>query len=229
MNRRELLVLLFLSCLSVYSQDYFPLHVNDEWHYKLLYEVNKEYMVSQIVDTTTVAEKKYFVRRNLYHYTGSIPEFDTLRSDNNVVYRYSNNRESVMYDLRCSTEVRDTVNLAITVKYPIDTLSLNDTLLADLVFYFTDYVGMADGQRDTWFGENIGIVKEAYFRSAPTLTYAKINGRVVINAENTPIRYSQKKADVASHKIAGRFDFLGRKVVNIQKSKLPGSMITLSR
>jgi hypothetical protein len=166
------------------------------------------------------------VRKNLYNYTGSVPEFDTLRSDNNVVYRYSNNRESVLYDLRCSTEVRDTTGSLITIKRTIDTLSLNDTLLADLVYYFTDYVGMADGQRDTWFGENIGIVKEAYFRSAPTLTYAKINGRVVINAENTPIRLSQRKAAMASHKIAGRFDFLGRKVVNIKKSNY---RITLSR
>jgi hypothetical protein len=230
MNRYELFVLVFLSCIPAYSQDYFPLHLNDEWRYKLLYEVNQDYyMVSQIVDTTTVAGTKYFVRRNLYNYTGSIPEFDTLRSDNNIVYQYSDNQESVMYDLRCSTEVRDTVGSKIMVKWPVDTLTLGDTVVADLVYYFTDYVGMADGQMSTWFGENIGIVKEAYFRSAPSLTYAKINGRVVFNTENTPIRFSQKKPAVTSHTITGRFDFLGRKVANIQKNKLPCPMIILSR
>ena len=225
MNRCKLFIPLFLSCLSVYSQDYFPLHLNDEWRYKLLYEVNQDYyMVSQIVDTATIAGKKYFVRSNLYNYQGSVPEFDTLRSDNNVVYKYSSIGESVLYDLRCSTEVRDTVNLAITVKYPIDSFTLGDTVLTHLTFYFTDHVGYADVERNTWFGDNIGIVQEAYFRSVPTLTYAKINGRVVINTENTPVRFTPKKAVAAGHKIAGRFDFLGRKAGNLPKSKLPGTI-----
>ena len=217
MNQCKRVVSLFIVCLSVYSQDYFPLHLNDEWRYKRVDGDTAHYLICQIVDTLTVAGQKYFVKKSAYYM--SEPYFDTLRNEDNVVYTYSGNVESVLYDLRCSTEVRDTVESRITIKWPVDTLTLGDTVLTRLVYYFTDYVGMADGQRATWYAGNIGIIKEAYFRAQPTLTYAYINGRIVFDTKNTAIRFFPKRADIARHKTAGTFDFLGRKIGNIPHSK----------
>jgi hypothetical protein len=211
------IALLFIVCLPAFSQDYFPLHLNDEWRYKRVDGDTGTYLVCRIVDTVTVTGQKYFVKKSAYYM--SEPYFDTLRNDNNVVYAYSNNHESVLCDLRCSTEVRDTVESMITFKWPIDTLTLGDTMLSHLVYYLTDYVGMADGQRATWYANNIGIIQEAYFRAQPTLTYAYINGRTVITAKNAAIRFFPKRAGIARHKTAGIFDFLGRKIGNIPKSK----------
>lgn len=178
-------IVYLINSTTLFSQsNYFPLEIGNYWIYD-----NKTKV--EVVDTTTVYNRQYYVVKNSLH---SVSYYRLDSSGVLIGYNEGYSRERIIADF--SLNVGDTLwpysniydstgnrGIFITQKRKNDTVSTPFGTFENCYMFEENVWSGVDYEQYSWYSENVGLVQYSKYGGKISITEAQIGG-VLLNADD---------------------------------------------